>query len=815
MSQRHHYLDTVDQVLTQAVEQGVLHLQCDDRPIEGAAIWVQGRQMVSFGSCSYLGLEQDSRLIEGVIEAVRRHGTQFSSSRAYLSTGLYRQLEQQLEELFQAPVIVTPTTSLGHQAALPVLVRDEDAVILDHQVHASVQNAAQLLKPRGIPVHHIRHNRMDQLEDMIRQFRSKHRKIWYLADGIYSMYGDAAPLQELEALLARYEALHLYLDDAHGMSWAGKNGCGFVRSRMAPHPRVMLAVSLNKAFAAAGGALVFPNQEWARKVRICGPTLIFSGPIQPPMLGAAVASANLHLSGEITPLQVELQRRLDYARTCLTHHRLPFITDTESPIFFVATGLPRVAYNLIGKLNQEGFYVNSGTFPAAPMTRGGVRFTLTRHHDERQIDHLLQAMAHYYPLVLEEEGIAPETIEQSFEEQVKLGGFWNRTPEHRAKPENSLRLDITESIDKLCAKEWDRMFGANGSVCAEYLQLLERVFGAGNTTEPEHQWQFRYLTVRDEAGRMVLAAPMTRVLMKDDMFAPGEVSQQIEDQRSRDPYWLTSPMVLSGTPCGEGEALFINRSHPQWSQALALYSEEVRRYGEQVGASQILLRDFDEQVAQSLAPSLLDLGFVQVALPDRYGVSNLDWHSEAEYLARMSARYRYSIRKEALAFRDLYRVETCKAVSEEVMEWCYQLYRQVHANSLALNSFALPKSLFQAYFTSANSDVLRLYLKDGPEAPVAVMFSYFPGEVYTASFVGLDYRFLESHKVYKQILYRTVVRARELGASYLQLGFTAGLEKRKVGALKRPTYGFAMILDHYNLDIIESMSVASGKRSTG
>src|SRR5690606_39553384 len=98
-------------------------------------------------------------------------------------------------------------------------------------------------------------------------------------------------------------------------------------------------------------------------------TLIFSGPIQPPMLGAAVASANLHLSGEITPLQVELQRRLDYARTCLTHHRLPFITDTESPIFFVATGLPRVAYNLIDKLNQEGFYVNSGTFPDRKSTR--------------------------------------------------------------------------------------------------------------------------------------------------------------------------------------------------------------------------------------------------------------------------------------------------------------------------------------------------------------------------------------------------------------------------------------------------------------
>src|SRR5690606_15305287 len=390
--------------------------------------------------------------------------------------------------------------------------------ILDHQVHASVQNAVQLLKPRGIAVHHIRHNRVDQLEDLIRQLRPKHRHIWYLADGIYSMYGDAAPFNELEVLLARYDELHLYLDDAHGMSWAGKNGTGFVRSRMAPHPRVMLAVSLNKAFAAAGGALVFPNREWARKVRTCRPTLIFSGPVQPPMLGAAVASASLHLSGEIEPLQAELQQRLEYARTCLKRHRLPFIMDSESPIFFVATGLPRVAYNLIDKLNKEGFYVNSGTFPAAPMTHGGVRFTLTRHHSEQQIDSLVQAMAYYYPSVLEEERIDLETIAQSFEGQVNLGEFLNQASELRPKPQKTLRLHIEESIDKLCAKEWNCMFGRSGPVSVDYLGLLERVFARADTQKLEDQWEFRYLTVRDEADSLVLAAPMTKVLMKDDMF---------------------------------------------------------------------------------------------------------------------------------------------------------------------------------------------------------------------------------------------------------------------------------------------------------
>src|SRR5690606_28074874 len=235
------------------------------------------------------------------------------------------------------------------------------------------------------------------------------------------------------------------------------------------------------------------------------------------------------------------------------------------------------------------FYVNSGTFPAAPMTRGGVRFTLTRHHSEQQIDSLVQAMAYYYPSVLEEERIAPETIAQSFEGQVNLGEFLNQASELRPKPQKTLRLHIEESIDKLCAKEWNCMFGRSGPVSVEYLGLLERVFARADAQKLEDQWEFRYLTVRDEADNLVLAAPMTKVLMKDDMFAPEEVSQEVEALRRRDPYWLTSTILLSGTPCGEGESLFINRSHPQWPQALALYSEEVRRYGERVGASQILL----------------------------------------------------------------------------------------------------------------------------------------------------------------------------------------------------------------------------------
>ena len=66
------------------------------------------------------------------------------------------------------------------------------------------------------------------LERKIQQVRDKYTKIWYMIDGVYSMYGDVAPLDELNELAKKYPNLHFYVDDAHGMSWAGKNGAGCV-----------------------------------------------------------------------------------------------------------------------------------------------------------------------------------------------------------------------------------------------------------------------------------------------------------------------------------------------------------------------------------------------------------------------------------------------------------------------------------------------------------------------------------------------------------------------------------------------------------
>lgn len=404
----------IDQVTITSSNLGISQLVTEDNSLNGRIITVNGKERVNFSSCSYLGLEQHPKLKEGAIDAINRFGTQFSSSRAYLSLSLYRELENLLSLMFEMPVIASPTTTLGHFSNIPVLVSPDDLVIMDAKLHASVQMALQLIKARGGKIEVVRHNRIDMLEDIILDNKDKYQKIWYMADGVYSMYGDYSPVDDLMALLDRQEQLHLYFDDAHGMSWTGKNGTGYVRSKMKRHERLYLTTSLNKAFAAGGGALIFPNEEAKRKVRNCGSTMIFSGPMQPGSLGAGIASAEIHLSNEIYALQEQLQNRITYFHDLAKKLNLPLISDSNSPIKFIGVGKPGVGYSMVRRLMDKGFFINLSVFPSVSYNNTGLRIPITNHHSLEDIEMLLNHIARELPLALLEEQSSIKQIYQAF-----------------------------------------------------------------------------------------------------------------------------------------------------------------------------------------------------------------------------------------------------------------------------------------------------------------------------------------------------------------------------------------------------------------
>lgn len=419
MQSKTRFQQTVDRVVaisSHAKKKQISFLYTEGNKITGKAITVNGQEKVNFGSCSYLGLEMHPSVKLGAIDAINNYGTQFSSSRTYLSCGLYRDVEEHLGQLFDNDnLIVCPSTSMGHLAVLPVVIGPNDLVISDHQAHYSIQFSYDVLQSHGTDVVRLKHSQLGDLEQMILDKQGQYEKIWYMMDGVYSMYGDLAPMKEVEALLDKYEQLNVYVDDAHGMGWTGTNGSGYVLSQIKQHERMIIATSLNKSFAAGGGVILFPNEEVFERVRMFGGHMMFSGPLQNGSLGAILASAKIHLSPEISRLQEEFMSKVNYCQFLLKENRIPVVSEDLSPIFFIGLGLPRTGYNLIDRmLKQEGYMVNLGVYPAVPQNCTGLRFTINNHLSFEDIERFVKLLSHHLPKALTDEGRTMSDIFNGF-----------------------------------------------------------------------------------------------------------------------------------------------------------------------------------------------------------------------------------------------------------------------------------------------------------------------------------------------------------------------------------------------------------------
>jgi 7-keto-8-aminopelargonate synthetase-like enzyme len=291
------------------------------------------------------------------------------------------------------PVVITPNTALAHQAALPVLVRDRDAVCFDSMVHSSVRAVLPMLMQRGVRCEPIPHNRIDALERRASRLALTHERVFYLCDGVYSMHGDLLDVAALSDLLERQPSLVAYVDDAHGVGWAGRHGAGIVLGAGRMHERMVVALGLSKSFASGGGMVVFPTAEQARRVFTCGGPLIFSGPLQPAQLGAGIASATIHLSPELFELQRRLRARIDlFDERCRLSGISP-LSPSRSPIRFIGVVDDERAARVAGELLAAGFFVNASVYPAVARGRAGIRLMLTCQQTLDDVAALVEALA--------------------------------------------------------------------------------------------------------------------------------------------------------------------------------------------------------------------------------------------------------------------------------------------------------------------------------------------------------------------------------------------------------------------------------------
>ncbi|MEM9598864.1 MAG: bifunctional aminotransferase class I/II-fold pyridoxal phosphate-dependent enzyme/GNAT family N-acetyltransferase, partial [Acidobacteriota bacterium] len=575
------------------------------------------------------------------------------------------------------------------------------------------------------------------------------------------------------------------------------------------HPQMILVTSLNKAFAAAGGAIVLPRAEWARKIRTCGGTLIFSTPIQPPMLGAGVASARLHLTEEITRLQKQLQRRVALFQSRVRDLGLLEISHSPSPIFYIPTSLPKVSYNLVQRMMGEGYHMSPALFPAVSMVRSGIRVCVNVNHREADIEQMLAAMAYHYPRALAEEGLSEERVHKTF----RLKSALAPAGEEPRAGGRQLSLEESRSIHRIDGEEWDRLLGLRGTFDHHGLAFLERAF-TGNG-EKENNWEFFYFVIRDGTGQPVLATFFTLCVCKDDIFKPPEISKRLEAIRASDPYFMTTLSLMLGSQLTEGGHLYLDRTHPRWKDAVLKLLERIHTLKDETGANAVYLRDFDAGDSE-LQALFVGNGFIEVDLPDYAHVStHLGWKSREEFMAGLSSKKRQQLRRETFKFEDKYEVVVKQTTDEAELRDLYALYRNVKRGSFIINTFDLPLELF----SNINEDprwemiILRLAEDEYPpgveKGPVAVVFAYLAGPVYVPLLVGLDYRYKYTHKNYKQICWQVVKRANEVGAETLYFGITATIEKRRLGAQAFPKVSYVQVADSFNMETLELANVAS------
>jgi 7-keto-8-aminopelargonate synthetase-like enzyme len=807
-------LTTIAAIHEDARRRGLFFQTARDEELQGRTIRLGDRELVSFSSCSYLGLERHRAVIDGVHDAVERYGVQFSCSRGYVSAPIYEELERDLSTLFGAHALVTPSTTMAHMIALPVLATEKDAIVLDHQAHHSIHMGANQARAGGATVEMVRHDQLERACAVVERLARKCKTVWFATDGVFSMYGDLAPLQTLEQILAVAPNVRLYVDDAHGMSWAGEHGRGSFLSRFPMSDRLVLATSFAKGFGAGGGCLVFSRESEREKVRLSGGPLVFSGPMQPPMMGAVLASARLHLSDEILPMQEAFRARTDHVNQRLIEKGIAPIAVNESPIFFLSCGLPRVAFEVAERMANDGVYVNCSVYPTVPMQRAGIRFTITAAHSFAELDHAIDRLAVHLPAVREEEGIGEAELRTRFDHALPAESAGRVTAKRPL-----LTVESHSTIRTVDRTLWNALLGTGANCSWDAMAAVEAVYCADNPL-PEHRWSIKYLLVRDARNRVVAATFLTTHLHKDDMMSREEVSREVQRRRESDPYFLTSTVVQLGCNLSEGTHLYLDRSGP-WKEALALVLAAAEAEVDRAEASALIVRDLVDGDVE-LDAFMLDQGLSRVPNLDTH-IVDLAQEDEETWFSALKRKPRQQLR-DVKATADEF-VVTFHGHGLEPMPaadaaYLHELYRTLAERKLRLNVFAFPSNLIPELLDCSAWEIATIRLppeKGGPVdgRPIAFWAAHKEGAHYAPLFCGFDEPYIASHNAYRQMLWQIVRRGRALGASAVHLGMDAEIEKYRFGARKIPTCFYARANEHYAAAELREIAAEVSVRAAG
>jgi len=343
------------------------------------------KKVINMCANNYLGLSSHPDVVEAARKGLDRRGYGMSSVRFICGTqDIHKELEKKLTEfLGTEDTILFPSCMDANAGVFEAVLTDQDVMIADRLVHASIVDGMRLCKAQQDT---YKHSDMGHLEEKL-QLHQNARLRLIITDGAFSMDGDLAKLDKIVELAEKYNAM-VFLDDSHASGFIGKTGRGTQEHCGVLGKIDIITTTLGKALGGASGGCVSGRRELVEMCRQKARPYLFSNTIPPVVVCGAIRV--LELISATTERRDKLERNTEFWRKGLIEAGL-IIKEGETPIVPVMLFNAKLSQDVAKDLYEEGIYAVGFFFPVVPKGQARIRTQLSAAHEMHHLEKALAA----------------------------------------------------------------------------------------------------------------------------------------------------------------------------------------------------------------------------------------------------------------------------------------------------------------------------------------------------------------------------------------------------------------------------------------
>ncbi|NPA67295.1 MAG: glycine C-acetyltransferase [Chlorobi bacterium] len=353
---------------------------------QGAEIGLSdGSKVINFCANNYLGLSSHPKVIAAAKKALDTHGYGMSSVRFICGTqDIHKNLEKKIAEFFGTEDTILYAAAFdANGGVFEPLFTKEDAIISDELNHASIIDGVRLCKAAR---YRYKHSDMEDLENQLKTAQAQRFRI-IVTDGVFSMDGDIAKLNEICDLAEKYDAL-VMVDDSHASGFIGKTGRGTHEYHNVIDRVDIITSTLGKALGGAMGGFTTGKKEIIDMLRQRSRPYLFSNSLSPVIVGAALEVFNVLT--ESTELRDKVINNAEYFKEKMEKAGF-VIKPSDSAIVALMLFNAKLSQDFAAKLLDEGIYVIGFYYPVVAKGQARIRIQLSAAHEKEHLDKAVDA----------------------------------------------------------------------------------------------------------------------------------------------------------------------------------------------------------------------------------------------------------------------------------------------------------------------------------------------------------------------------------------------------------------------------------------